>query len=449
MRILADALPGSKSFVAGLGLPARATTGILRWLALFVGHLGKMTATAVAQDLRTQPRHPAQSGRFLGRRFWQRVEVLAAAHRLLLALESCFGTFVFIVDQTYCGQQGQQTENTFSTANYRPRPKKRTRRQAKYARRSCHGFVAGLLLTPGGARLPFLRPYDTRDYCTRRGVPYRKQTELAADLIRTLPLPDTAEVVVVGDTAFDAAVIRTACAARQYTWIVPSNPERVLAGPQGQRPKLWSLASTLDAGALTAIPVSPRQGSFVRQRRTALCRQGPTTRTRTYYVHTERRQVHSVGAVRLVFSTTQVPPTGQAPVFEKLLLTNAVDRPVREVVELYTLRWQIELFFKEVKSVLGMHHYRFREFAAVATWVTLAFLAFAYLEWQRQRRLRRRTLSAAERRWWTAQRTAGLCRRLRREADGAELDWLRKGLQTPHGVRRLRRLLAAPQAKAA
>ena len=120
MRILADALPHSKSFVAALGLPAQATTTVLRWLAMVVGHFGKMTATAVAQDLRTQPRHPAQSGRFLQRRFWQRVDVLGAAQRLLLALEGCFGTFVFIVDQTYCGQHGQHTDNTFSTANFRP-----------------------------------------------------------------------------------------------------------------------------------------------------------------------------------------------------------------------------------------------------------------------------------------------------------------------------------------
>src|SRR5215471_13267170 len=205
MRILADALPGSKSFVAALGLPARSRGGVLRWLAVFVGHLGKMTATAVAQDVRTQPRHRAQSNRLLGRRFWQRVDVLGAAHRLLLALEGCFGTFIFIVDQTYCGQQGQQIDNTFSTANYRPRPKKRQRKQPKYARRSCHGFVAGLLLTPGGARLPLLRPYYTQAYCARHGQPYYKQTELAAELIRTLPLPATASVVVLGDTAFEAA----------------------------------------------------------------------------------------------------------------------------------------------------------------------------------------------------------------------------------------------------
>jgi hypothetical protein len=32
---------------------------------------------------------------------------------------------------------------------------------------------------------------------------------------------------------------------------------------------------------------------------------------------------------------------------------------------LYSLRWQIELTFKELKSTLGLHQYQFREFQCV------------------------------------------------------------------------------------
>ena len=34
-------------------------------------------------------------------------------------------------------------------------------------------------------------------------------------------------------------------------------------------------------------------------------------------------------------------------------------------------RWHIELFFKELKSTLGLHHYRFKKFEKAETWVTL------------------------------------------------------------------------------
>ena len=40
-----------------------------------------------------------------------------------------------------------------------------------------------------------------------------------------------------GDTAFDAEAVRTACEERKFSWIVPINPERVLAGAK-PRPKV-------------------------------------------------------------------------------------------------------------------------------------------------------------------------------------------------------------------
>src|SRR5207249_78464 len=105
------------------------------------------------------------------------------------------------------------------------------RRQKHYAKRSCHGFVLGLLLTPSGLRIPCCRSYYTEAYCRQKNQPYRTQTELAAELIDRLEVPAAAEVVVLGDTAFEAKSIRQACARRHYPWIVPLNPERVLAGP--------------------------------------------------------------------------------------------------------------------------------------------------------------------------------------------------------------------------
>jgi len=62
---------------------------------------------------------------------------------------------------------------------------------------------------------------------------------------------------------------------------------------------------------------------------------------RTYYVHQERRDVHSVGKVQLVFSTRKSPKeTGKVEV-EKILMTNNLKLATRMIVELYTLRWQM------------------------------------------------------------------------------------------------------------
>jgi hypothetical protein len=442
--MVAQSLPEINRFAMLSGLKKSAQTAMIRVAAAFVLHLGRMSAVQAAGAIQTAPRHRAQVCRSLGRKFWSKYDPLKALQAALLGCEAARGgRFVFILDQTLHGQQGKKTENTYGTGNRKRRPRKGARySKYKYAHKSCHCFVMGLLITPGGIRVPFFKPFYTKEYCEKTKRPFRKQTELAADLIRELPLSEGTEVVVLGDTAFDAETIRAACDECGYSWIVPLNPERVLAGPK-PRPRVKSLVSTFGPSQFQTIRLYPGCGEPAAYGRTSPYRIGPKVKPRTYYVHQERREVHSVGAVRLVFSTRKSPrETGKVDV-EKILMTGNLKLSTRTIVELYYLRWQIELFFKELKSTLGMCNYRFREFARVERWVAMALITFVYLEWYRARQLARRDLSEKERRWWEWQRTHGLCQAIRQRAARADLKYLVQRLKTPGGIQRLRRELTA------
>lgn len=439
--IVQDAMPGIKRFLKPAGLNPRSLGLVVRCVAAFCLHWGRMSAVQAAGAVRSEPRHRAQIGRFLGRVYLRTMNLASVLRAQVLALESRVGRCVFIVDQTMCSQQGEKTENTYGTGNRKRRPRK-GRRHGKYqhARKRCHCFVAGLLITPSGIRIPFRRSYYTKEYCVKKGRVYRKQTELAAELIRELPLPDGADVVVLGDTAFDAQVIRKACEERRYSWIVPMNPERVLAGPK-PRPQVSSLSKGLTTGQFEAIRLDPNKGGFVAMRRPSASRSGPKTKPRVYYAHAEDRGVHSVGDVRLVFSTREQPKTAKTPEVQKILMTGDRSLSVAEVVELYDLRWQIELFFKELKSTLGFDQYRFRRFEPVEGWLEMAWVTFLYLEWHRASQLKRAGLSKEEKECWRRQRTHGLCVAMRRQTERADLDYIAEALQTKGGIRRLRRKL--------
>ena len=444
--MMLDALPGCKRFLRSAKTSPQVMEFLIRLIAAFTSHLGRMSASQAAGAIRTQARHRAAVIRFLAKQKWSGdwhvLEQLAGV--VLEAEASRRGPWVFILDQTLCGQQGRKTENTFSTGNHKRRSSQVRRHQKyTYARKSCHCFVMGLLLTPSGIRIPCWRSYYTADYCRQTGRSYRKQTELAAELITALVVPDGAEVVVLGDTAFDAECIREACAPRQYSWIVPMNPERVLAGPQGHRPKVRTLVDGFSASQFAPVRLTPGQGAFVAQQRIASCRLGPKAKTRTWYVHQERRTVHSVGAVRLVFSTKQKPQRGQAVGVQKILMTNERSRSTAQIVELYLLRWQIELFFKELKSTLGFHQYRFRAFAKVESWVAVCLLTFLYLEWHRATQLRSRRLTPKRKAWWRWQRSHGLCGAIRQHADETELVRLAAWTRTRSGLRKLKHCLRA------
>lgn len=443
--ILQDALPGIKRFLKSVVLKEYDRGLLVSLIAAFVTHIGRMSASQAAGAIRSQARHRATVVRFLARLGWSDDwEVLRQlADQVLEAEERRHGVWLFIVDQTLCGHQGDKTANTFSTGNRQRRPRKGRRySKYKYARKRCHCFVMGLLLTPSGLRLPCFRSYYTQEYCQQVGRSYRRQTELAGELIQTLAVPQAAEVVVVGDTAFDAETIRAACCQRDFRWIVPMNPERVLAGPQGKRPKVQTLVKGLKASQFATVRFTPGTGRFVAQRRIARCRLGPKAKARTFYVHEEKRQVHSVGEVRVVFSTKVKPEKGKPPVVQKILLTNC-QRPLAEVVELYDLRWQIELFFKELKSTLGMHQYRFRDFAKVGSWVAACLATFLYLEWYRSQQLRRRDLKRKQKDWWRWQRTYGLCLAVRQDAEEKELLRLADFTSTPGGLKKLKKQLRA------
>jgi hypothetical protein len=299
-----------------------------------------------------------------------------------------------------------------------------------------------LLLSPGGLRIPYRRHYYTQEYCQKKGYVHRTQAELGGELIGALELPATAQVVVLGDTAYEAASVQRACAERGWRWITPSNSERVLAGGK-PRPKVRSLLKEAAQQRFVAVKVHPDTDPYALQRRWSASARDRKIKGRTYWVWKKRVEVHSVGEVLVFVSTTKKPQPGTALHEPKILLSNDLALTAREAVLRYTLRWQIELFFKECKSVLGMVQYRFGQFERVERWVDLALATYLYLEWYRWRQLQRPGLPEKERDWWTSQRTAGLCRAVRCDREDKELRWLEKRLATPGGCKRLRRLLRA------
>lgn len=440
MVMVADLVPGLKRWLRGLDLREAALALVLRMVVAFLLHRGRMSCLQAAGAVRSDARHRAQISRQLRRPSFRGLNINQALRQQLLAVESLRGLFLFIIDATLCSQCGKHTENTYSTGNRQRRPRKGRRYgKQKHTRKSCHSFTMGLLIAPSGLRLPFSIPHYTREYCRKKGLAHRTTAEAAADLIRQLPLPEEAEVVVLGDTAYEAEVVRAACAERGYEWIFPCNPERVLAGGK-PRPKVRSLLKDWSSWKLAPVRFCPGQGPYVNYRRLSPHRIGPKAKPRTFYVHQERRNVHSLGEVRILFSTAQPKLAKATPDDVKILLTNS-SRSMREVIELYALRWQIELFFKELKSSLGFHQYQFQKFDAVESWVELALTAFLYLEGFRARQLARRGLSDKQKQWWRHQRTHGLCQAVRQAAAQSELEYLRDRLDTPGGIAKLKRLI--------
>ena len=519
--IFADALPGFKVLLSVLGLPVHAACHVSAFVAAFVLHTGTMSCTQAATIFRRHRRHVATLTRFLSE-IGHSSDLLVCLRSATLLLEAELaqpGDFLFILDGTKRHSQGRYFENSYSCGNSKRTPRqdrkgKGKRKQYKNHPRRCHSFICGLLLTPGGLRLPYCRPYYTEEHCQNIDRPFYTDAQLAAQMIVELQLPPTAQVVVVGDTAYDAEVIRSACAQRGFRWVVPANPERVLAvqpktfrltaqaktallkakvpaevlaklddltdkvlshdefvAVLGQalsanewqqfskpllkhgrekRPKVRALSEELSSKSFAPVRLSLEQGPHRQQRRLSAGRGGPGKYPqRTYWVHRRTEDVHSVGLVVLLFSNKKRQPpaadgTGQAKgKVDKILMSNAFEATAEQLVAWYDLRWQIELFFKECKGVLGLDHYRLGKFVQVEGWVELCLSAFCYLEWYRAKQLLRTDLSKEQRQHWQRARAHDLCQLVRQRLEQEEVEVMCEMMESAEGRRELAAALRA------
>ena len=162
-----------KEFLGFLGKDkaARLSQGHLSRLILaFLLHFGRMSASQAGSCIRTNARHRANVARFLAKsgvsRDWLRLAWMSV---LVLEQEAeRTGPWLFLLDQTFCSQQGKKTENTYSMGNRQRRPRKGRRYNRKTAPRSVHAFVMGLLITPGGLRLPVCKARRPQGCSARR-----------------------------------------------------------------------------------------------------------------------------------------------------------------------------------------------------------------------------------------------------------------------------------------
>lgn len=439
MQHSADCL---KRFVGKSGLNHSAQLMVCRLVLAFILHRGRMSCSAAAGIIASQPAHRSEVTTFLPRPRWRKDDWNSLLRQDLLERETGRGTFLFIVDATMFSQAGKKVQNTYSTGNVKRRPRKGRRYNQKKVRlKKVHSFTFGLLITPSGHRIPFQIPHYTKAYCEKKGVKHLTTAEAAAKLVRELPLPDEAQVLVLGDTAYDAKCLRQACDERGWKWIVPANAERVYDGPAGSRPKLRSRLKDWEELSLTTIRLHAPKGKYAVHRRLSRWRVGPKVKPREYFAHQEERMVRNVGCVQIVFSTMKKDLKRATADDVKILLTNATDMGVAEVIEAYATRWQIELFFKELKSTFGVGQYQFEKFEAVEAWMNCAITAVLFLEHLRAKRLSDKRLKAERRRWWKAQRLYGLGEAFRQECAVNELKYLRERLKTPGGTKKLERML--------
>jgi hypothetical protein len=284
-----------------------------------------------------------------------------------------------------------------------------------------HAFVMGTVITEQGFRIPLpRRSYYTRAYCAKRGRCYRTQVQLAAQMLREARVPEGVAVVALFDSAFDADVVHRACRSRGFAAVFPIDPNRNLsagpgadaAGLPGQKVVRWARSWSRDEFTPLVLQHANEGHALMRRRHRDNLRHRKTLRR--YYAAARHANVSHLGRCVIVASYKENPgvpvgpgqpadwwPCHTAPVQYKrhdrprprrwqgkVLACTDTAATARQVVEWYELRWQIELFFRELKSRMQFGAYVLHRFEAVERYLDLLLMGLLLLEVERLREFR-------------------------------------------------------------
>lgn len=436
------------------GMLSEAKRPALSWLlAAYLLATGKRTQSAIARGVLSRARSPSSVSRRMRRKHFRTRDLVRAATRKHIAreLRRAGGReeVWFLGIDGLATKRGGRTKIRNAHRCQKPRGTKGRSSKA-------HFFVMGLLVTASGARIPLpRRTYYTHKYVARenrlrkkgrrrhRRLVYKTQLDLACLIIKELELPENIKLVVVADEYFEGTKLTNLCRKKGYAFIAPVDSRRTFTPGKSLHARGKALARsayrtlTLRQGEEeTASPRTVRTAlrnlAFVHRRHMP---KGARKKDRRVYRYScERRTVAKTGEVAVVYSWKKRRDRSGRPTsretFKVLVCSDPTLFGERDaarigalIVEFYEMRWQVEVFFRELKSDLGLEDYQGCDFGAFERHVDLTMLSFMCLEDMRREEMAR-TRSPVKRREFARLRTRGLRRRLTLEAHAADAEWI-------------------------
>ena len=294
-----------------------------------------------------------------------------------------------------------------------------------------HMFLMGLLLLPNGVRLPLPRmSYYTKEYCKKTGRKFVTLVQLAAEMIKSAPIPPKIKkVMVLADEYFEGQVVHEICNRLGYKYIMPADSRRCFSDRNGKSTKitLHERGRHLSGNLFRKLQFVTGTEETASYRR--LSAKINRNNKRVYRAYTEIRRVSGLGNVSVTYSWKQ-QKKGSRKCGEKyrVFVSNDKKLSVGKIVEYYELRWQIELFFREIKSELGFSQYRGGDFQSFERYIDVLMLGFLFLEWYRiekEKSAENKKIKASISR----NRTKGLLRQLQKDINIENAEFLESCLK--------------------
>lgn len=321
-----------------------------------------------------------------------------------------------IIDSTAQKKRGKKMENTIIY---------------KKGYTSDHFFIMGLVYFPDtGARIPLPRRlYRTKEYCKKHNLKYRSQVKLAEMMLRYARLPDDVQVIVIFDSFFPSEGIINLIRRKGYHFVCSVKDNRVDIDTGNQ-------LKVICQGHISEGRVKNRIEIRVPSKRSRYNHSSAQRyETKVFITYTEKHTISKMGEVAVVFSRKEDEKSEQE--YMRYIVTDMLYLSTCQILTIYSYRWQIELFFKELKSYLGLGNYQMLSFRAIVRHVDCVIMAFMYLEHLRICKLKEHPTDKQ----WLYSRTLQMSYVLQHEVRMTNMAYLKRAIKDESSFSELERKL--------
>jgi hypothetical protein len=359
------------------GLPNNKGDQLADYISGFLLAPGKKTLTVLGSVMIGNPRHKTVVSKFFRRNGFKSSEILYNSAKQMiqniLKSDKITGDWVLLIDGTSTKRGGfTKIANALQYREKNP--------SARGISTKAHTFVIGLLIVPVvGVRIPFRLSYYTKNYCKETGINYKKQSELAIELISMVRkiIPWRYKLIVAADSYFDAKCIYSKIDKENIVFITAIDKGRVCQISNGTE-KIHNRGKAKKNYKKFILTKGKEIWTSV-QSRYSQAGLKEDKRMIKFRITGEVLRLSGAGDVSVAYSWKK---KGNKEYFKALLCTD-INWPPEKIAEYYLLRWQIEIFFRELKSELGLTDFSGQSFEAFERFVDLCLLSFLFLEWMR------------------------------------------------------------------
>ncbi|GHO64105.1 hypothetical protein KSC_029970 [Ktedonobacter sp. SOSP1-52] len=248
-----------------------------------------------------------------------------------------------------------------------------------------HSLVQGLYVLLGQHFPLEPRLYRQQATCMQEGVPFQSKIALMIEIIRQFEPPQDTLTHVLLDSWYSAKAIWKAARDRGFLITTALRSNRSVRIPDAASPQGWSWQR------LSVYVESLPDAAFVP------CA-WPRNPEHQVWVHVLSSSVKSLYRCQLIIIRQHLDdPVSRA----RFWASSDLQADVEQLLTHISGRWDIEVFFEDVKELLGIDHYQLMSAQGLQRYWSLCWIAFSFLEehrgWLQTQWQRHVTLGEAKR----------------------------------------------------